>query len=114
MALIKEYMTPKGAVSYWVVGLVQIDNFNQTSYVRLYGFGSKQHCDMEGTVPLITIEANLTPDLFVYYFHKSILEMQDVTPLTQAYLVFKDFNIQNEQGNVYNFKDATDDIQEVG
>ncbi len=114
MALIKEYITPKGAASYWVMGLVQVDNFNKTAYVRLHGFASKEHSDMEGTVPIITIEANLTPDLYDYYFKKSILEIEDVTSLTQAYLVFKDFNIQNEQGNIFNFKDATDDIQEVG
>ena len=40
------------------------------------GFASKEHSDMEGTVPIITIEANLTPDLYDYYFKKSILEIE--------------------------------------
>ena len=41
MALIKEYITPKGAASYWVMGLVQVDNFNKTAYVRLHGIRFK-------------------------------------------------------------------------
>lgn len=113
MALVKRYMTPKGESNYWVVALVQIDNFNKTAYVRLHGFISREHSDMEGTVPITSIEANLAPDLFHFYFDKSILALENITPLTQAYLIFKDFNIQNEQGNIFNFKDATDDIQGV-
>ena len=110
MALIKEYTTNKGVASYWVVGLVQMDNFSKTAYTRLYGFGNKVHADMENPVPLITLDANISPDIYHWYFDKSIMVQADVTPSTQAYQIFKDFNIQDAQGGIFNFKDAIDEI----
>lgn len=113
MALIKEYMTPKGLASYWVVSLIQIDNFSETAYVRMYGFANKNHADMQNPVPLLMLDANITTDIFPYYFAKEILEMVNVTPQIQAYQIFKDFNIKDEQGQIFNFKDAINEIGEV-
>ena len=110
MALIKEYITPKGTVSYWLVSLIQIDNFSKTAYARLYGFGNKQHADMENPTPIITLEVNITPDIYDYYFNKEIMVMESVTPQTQAYQIFKDFNIEDGQGIVFNFKNAVDEV----
>ena len=105
MALKKEFMTPKGPASYWVLGLLQIDNFNKTAYARLYGFYNEEQANMLNPVPIITLEANLTPDLYEYYFNENILKLEDSTPLTQAYLIFKDKNIVSETGEIFNFKE---------
>ena len=113
MALIKEFMTPKGPASYWVLGLLQIDNFSKTAYARLYGFYNKEQADKLNPVPIITLEANLTPDLYDYYFNENILKLENATPLEQAYLIFKDKNITSETGEIFNFKDAIDEINEV-
>ena len=110
MALIKQFMTPKGPASYWVLGLLQMDNFSKTAYARLYGFYNKEQANMLNPVPIITLEANLTPDLYHYYLNENILKLENATPLTQAYLVFKDSNVRNEQGETFNFKDAEDEF----
>lgn len=113
MALIKQYVTPKGSAEYWVVGLTQIDNFNKTAYARMYGFANKAHADMENPVPIMTLEANIDPEIYDYYFSKEITVLPDVTPQTQAYQIFKDFNIQDAQSGVFNFSDAIDEIEGV-
>ena len=113
MALIKQFMTPKGPASYWVLGLLQIDNFSKTGYARLYGFYNKEQADKLNPVPIITLEANLPPDLYEYYFNENILKLENATPLEQAYLIFKDKNITSETGEIFNFKDAENEINEV-
>ena len=113
MALIKQYETPKGIAGYWVIGLVQIDNFNKTAYVRMYGFMNKAHADMENPVPLMNLEVNIDPEIYDYYFSKEIMIQVDATPQTQAYQIFKDFNIQDTQGGIFNFSDAIDEIEGV-
>ena len=110
MALKKEFMTSKGPASYWVLGLLQIDNFSKTAYARLYGFYNKEQANMLNPVPIMTLEANLPPELYSYYFDKEILKLENATPLTQAYLVFKDLNIENEHGDIFNFSDAIDEV----
>lgn len=113
MALMKQYETPKGIAGYWVIGLVQIDNFNKTAYVRMYGFMNKAHADMENPVPIIKLEVNIDPEIYHYYFDKAIMVQEEVTPQTQAYQIFKDFNIQDTQGGIFNFSDAIDEIEGV-
>jgi hypothetical protein len=113
MALIKEYMTSKGPASYWVLGLLQIDNFNKTAYARLYGFYNKEQADKLNPVPITTLEVNLTPDWYDYYFNEEILKIENASPLTQAYVVFKDSNVRNEQGEIFDFSDAEDEINGV-
>lgn len=113
MALIKEYMTSKGPASYWVLGLLQIDNFNKTAYARLYGFYNKEQADKLNPVPITTLEVNLTPDWYDYYFKEDLLKIDGATPLKQAYLIFKDVEIMAETGETYNFSDAEDEINEV-
>lgn len=106
-------MTPKGQASYWIAGIVQVDNYSKTAYTRLYGFASKEHCDMDGSVPLIHLDYNIPPEIYRYYFDREIMEQQGVTPQTQAYQIFKDFEIRDAQGNVLNFGDAEDEINGV-
>ena len=113
MALIKQFMTPKGPASYWVLGLLQIDNFSKTAYARLYGFYNKEQANMLNPVPIITLEANLPPELYDYYFKEGILKLENASPLKRAYLIFKDSNIRNEQGEIFDFSDAEDDISGV-
>lgn len=110
MALVKTYMTPKGYASYWIAGIVQIDNYSKTAYARLYGFVNKEHCDLEGSVPVLMLDYSITPDIYDFYFSGEIMAQQGVTPQTQAYQIFKDFNIQDAQNGVFNFSDAVDDI----
>ena len=112
MALIKEYTTNRGTVSYWVLGLLQIDNYSKTAYARLYGYQNKQQADMENPSAITTLEVNITPDIYEYYFGEDILKLEGVTPFKQAYLIFKDFNIKSETGEIYNFADAINDIKE--
>lgn len=68
---------------------------------------------MLNPVPIITLEANLTPELYDYYFKEDILKLENASPLTQAYLIFKDSNIRNEQGEIFDFSDAEDEINGV-
>lgn len=113
MALIKQFMTPKGPASYWVLGLLQMDNFSKTAYARLYGFFNKEQADMLNPVPIMMLEVNLTPDWYDYYFKEDILKLEGATPLKQAYLIFKDKEIRSETGEIFNFKDAENDTLEV-
>ena len=113
MALIKEFMTNKGPASYWILGLLQMDNFNKTAYARLYGFYNKIQADMINPVPITTLEVSLASDVYNYYFDEEILKIDGATPLKQAYLVFKDFEIKNEKGEIFNFSDAINDIEGV-
>ena len=106
MALQKTYVTPKGEASYWIAGLIQIDNYNKSAYGKLYGFVSKEHCDREGSVPVMYLEYNITPDVYDYYFDKEIMILPNVTPQSQFYQITKDFNRFDEQNNIINFKDA--------
>ncbi len=108
MALQKTYMTPKGPASYWIAGLIQIDNYSKTAYGRLYGFVSKEHCDMSGSVPVVSLDYNITPDIYDYYFKKEIMVLADVTPQSQFYQYVKDKNYPDEQNNIINFNDATE------
>lgn len=110
MALIKEYMTNKGPVSYWVLALLQFDNFSKTAYTRLYGYYNKTQADLQNPEATITLEVNLSPDTYDYYFREDLLKQEGVSPLTQAYQIFKDWDIQNEKGETFNFKDAIDEI----
>lgn len=106
MALLKTIMTPKGQATYWIAGMIQIDNYNKSAYGKLYGFVSKEHCDMIGSVPVMYLEYNITPDIYDYYFDKEIMILPNVTPQSQFYQITKDFNRFDEQNNIINFKDA--------
>ena len=108
MALQKTYMTPKGPASYWIAGMIQIDNYNKTAYGRLYGFASKEHCDMEGSVPLTSLNYSIKPDIYEYYFSKEIMMLSGSTPQTQLYQLVKDFDLPDEQNGVINFNSATE------
>jgi len=106
MALLKTYLTPKGNASFWVAGLIQVDNYSKTAYGRLYGFASKEHCDMSGSVPILMLDYNITPDIYEYYFNKEIMALEGVTPQTQFYQIVKGKDYRDEQNNVINFVDA--------
>jgi len=106
MALLKTYLTPRGNASFWVMGLIQVDNYSKTAYGRLYGFASKEHCDMVGSVPILMLDYNIPPDIYDYYFEKSIMEQIGVTPQTQFYQIVKDKNYLDEQNQIINFNDA--------
>lgn len=101
-------MTPKGPASYWIAGMIQIDNYNKTAYGRLYGFASKEHCDMEGSVPLTSLDYRITPDVYEYYFSKEIMMLTGSTPQTQFYQIVKDKDYPDEQNRIMNFYDAVE------
>lgn len=106
MALLKTYLTPKGNASFWVAGLIQIDNYSKTAYGRLYGFASKEHCDMNGSAPILMLDYNIPPDVYQWYFEKEIMEQSGVTPQTQFYRIVKDRDYLDEQNRIINFNDA--------
>lgn len=106
MAMQKTIRTPKGEASYWIAGLVQIDNYNKTAYGRLYGFIDKEQCDEFGSSPVLMLDYNITPDIYPYYFEKEIMIQEGVTPQTQFYQIVKDKNYLDEQNKIINFKDA--------
>lgn len=106
MALQKTIRTPKGQATYWIMGMIQIDNYSKTAYGRLYGFASKEHCDMAGSVPILMLDYNIKPDTYDNYFEKSIMEQIGVTPQSQFYQIVKDINYPDEQNQIINFNDA--------
>ena len=108
MALQKSYMTPKGPASYWIAGMIQIDNYNKTAYGRLYGFASKEHCDMAGSVPIASLDYSIAPDIYEFYFSKEIMALLGSTPQTQFYQVVKDKDYRDELNGILNFFDAVE------
>lgn len=104
MALQKTYPTPVGEATYWIAGIIQIDNYSKTAYGRLYGFANKAYCDKEGGVPMILLNYNITPDYYEYYFGKEVMSQANVTPQSQFYQIVKDRS--DNQNNVTNFFDA--------
>lgn len=108
MALLKTIRNAKGQATYWIAGMIQIDNYNKTAYGRLYGFMDKEHCDEIGSVPIIMLDYNITPDIYDYYFEKTIMEQLGVTPQTQFYQIVKDKNYLDEQNKIINFNDAVE------
>lgn len=108
MALFKTIRTPKGQATYWIMGMIQIDNYSKTAYGRLYGFMDKEHCDEMGSVPILTLDYNIPPDIYPLYFKKEIMEQQGVTPQSQFYQIVKDRNYLDDQNKIINFNDATE------
>jgi len=108
MALLKSYMTPKGPASYWIAGLIQVDNFSKNAYGRLYGFVDKAHCDRPDGVPLISLEYRIFPDKYEEYFGKEVMILAGVTAQTQFYKIVKEIDCTDAQNEVINFNDATE------
>jgi len=106
MALFKTFNTPKGIASFWIAGRIQIDNYSKTAFGSLYGFIDKEQCDREGSVPVTRFDYNIPPDVYPYYFDKSIMILPDVTPQTQFYQLVKDKDYRDEWNNILNFYDA--------
>ena len=106
MALQKSYPTSVGEATYWIAGMIQIDNYNKTAYGRLYGFASKEYCDRVGGVPMVSLDYNITPDYYDYYFSKEIMSQVGVTPQTQFYQIVKDKDYFDSQNHIMNFFDA--------
>lgn len=89
MAILKRVMTNKGPATYWVVGLLQLDNFGKTAFVKLMGFFDKEHAEMEGATPIDTAEINIYPDKYDDYFEGS-------TAIASAYQIFTENVIKTE------------------
>ena len=106
MAMQKTIRTPQGEASYWIAGLVQIDNYNKTAFGRLYGFIDKEQCDALGSSPVLRLDYDIPPEIYYYYFEKEIMEQANVTPQSQFYQITKDKNYLDEMNNVINFKDS--------
>lgn len=64
MAIVKEIKTNKGPVTYWVVGLIQLNNFSKDVHIKMFGFHDKEYADMENAVPADTVEINIRPDQY--------------------------------------------------
>lgn len=94
MAIIKEINTTKGPVTYWVVGLIQLDNFSKSAYLKLLGFFDEDHADMESASPIETVEINIHPDQYDDFFGGT-----DV--VKKAYEIFSNSVIHlNEEGTM--------------
>lgn len=68
MAIVKEIKTTRGPVSYWVVGLIQLDNFAKSAYIKLLGFYDKEYADLEHASPIETIEINIKTEQYDEFF----------------------------------------------
>lgn len=106
MALLKTIRTSSGQATYWIAGMIQIDNYSKTAFGRLYGFMDKEHCDEVGSKPILVLDYNIPPDIYQWYFEKEIMEQSGVTPQTQFYQIVKDKNYLDEQNKIINFNDA--------
>ena len=80
MALIKHVMTDSGPASFWVVSLLQLDNFGKKAYVKIYGFYDKEHADRQNPRAVHTIEISVDPELYEEYFAPDL----EVVPLDQV------------------------------
>lgn len=94
MAIIKEIKTTRGPVTYWVVGLIQLDNFSKSAYIKILGFYDKEYADMESASPIETVEINIHPDQYDDFFGST-----DV--VKKAYEIFSNSVIQfNEEDTI--------------
>lgn len=100
MALSYEIMTPKGPISYWVVGPIQVDAYSRSAYIRLYGFSNAAHAAMDGAEPGQTVETNIYGDDFDRFFSPQELTKNDL--YTQAYKCMQSV-IYTEGGFEYDF-----------
>lgn len=106
MALIKNIKTERGPASFWVVALLQLDNFAKTGFVRLYGFFDQSFADLENAQPMHKIELTVPPVLYDQYFNPEVLS-SGVSPHGQAYQMIKNSTI-DDSGQVIDFSDAKD------
>jgi len=90
MALGQSIMTPKGTVSFWIIGTTWRDNFNKTAFVSLYGFESREHCDLIGSVYKEKIEYNIYPADFDKYLSVEILKNSGKCDIEQLYDFIKE------------------------
>ena len=109
MALIKEIDTDRGPATYWVVSLVQLDNFNRRGFVSIYGFFSKAYADRPNPQPVRTIELTIEGEVYEEYFHPVTLEKSGNNPHRQAYEMLKRSTV-DDAGNLIDFTDAKDEI----
>ena len=89
MALAKTIMTPRGTASFWILGTMWIDNFNKTAYISLYGYESREHCDMVGAVYKAKKEINIYPEDFNSFFNPSLLAQSGISGYGEGYNVVK-------------------------
>ena len=109
MALIQQIDTNKGPVSYWVIGLLQLDNFAKSAHIRVYGFFDQSYADKENAQPTVTAEITVHEPLFTEFFDHHLLSLPDRTPYGQAYMLLKQSEIEHE-GEILWFWEAEDDI----
>lgn len=112
MALIKEIMTESGPVSFWVISLLQLDNFAKRGYIRLYGFYNKEHADMLNAQPTGKLELTVPEDIYGMYFDPWVLVLPGRTPHGMAYALVKNSDI-DLNGRLIDFSDAEDSYDEV-
>ena len=107
MALIKHVMTDSGPASFWVVSLLQLDNFGKKAYVKIYGFYDKEHADRQNPRAVHTIEISVDPELYEEYFAPDLLAKIGKSPHEQAYIMLKRSTI-DDTGQVIDFTGAVD------
>lgn len=107
MALIKEIETDKGPASFWVIALLQLDNFNKMGFIRMYGFFNKTYADKNEGRPVHTIELTINPEIYDLYFNPKHLSAKGISPHQQAYEMIKRSTI-DDAGLSIDFTDAED------
>jgi hypothetical protein len=89
MALGKSIMTSRGTASYWILGVTWRDNFNKTAFISLYGYESKEHCDLPMAIYKEMRTYNVNPEDFNNYFSLSNLKIDGKCDLDQYYKFIK-------------------------
>ena len=112
MAIIKEIMTESGPASFWVISLLQLDNFAKRGYIRLYGFFNQEHADMLNAQPTGVIDITIPENLYGMYFEPWVLVLPGRTPHGMAYTLIKNSDI-DLNGRLVDFSDAEDLYNEV-
>jgi len=102
VALYKPLMTPTGTASFWIIGTRWIDSYCKSAYAILYGFESKEHCDMKGSLyrSFKEYKIKVGSKEFDKYFANSVLKQEGICDIDQFYKLIKDTDVD--------FKDAQD------
>lgn len=77
------------AASYWRICDIDSDWITKHGSIEIMGYINQEAFDA-GRNPLITKTYDIKSELFDLYFSETILDGQDVNPVSQGYLYVKD------------------------
>ena len=79
------------AATYWRICDIDADWITKHGSIEIMGYINEQAFN-DGKNPVITKVYEIREDLFDIYFSETILNAQDVNPVSQGYLYVKDYS----------------------